>query len=121
MENKDAIIDRLTRQVETLLARISELEDEVARLKKDSNNSSKPPSSDIVKPKKATKRKCVKRKRGGQPGHKKHSRKPFTPDEIDHSFEYDLLGNDSKGLVPLNPLLIDSLDDILLLNGDSRK
>ncbi len=101
MENKDAIIDRLTQQVETLLARISELEDEVAKLKKDSNNSSKPPSSDIVKPKKAN-RKRVKRKRGGQPGHKKHSRKPFTPDEIDHSFEYELQAKDAEGLVPLD-------------------
>ena len=102
MENKDAIIDRLTRQVETLLARISELEDEVAKLKKDSNNSSKPPSSDIVKPKKAANRKRGKRKRGGQPGHKKRSRKPFTPDEIDHSFEYELQAKDAEGLIPLD-------------------
>ena len=51
MQDKDAIIAELIKQVETLMKRIQQLEEEVARLKKDSNNSSKPPSSDIVKPK----------------------------------------------------------------------
>ena len=51
MQDKDAIIAELTKKVETLMKRIQQLEEEVARLKKNSNNSSKPPSSDIVKPK----------------------------------------------------------------------
>ena len=51
MQDKDAIIADLIKQVETLVKRIQQLEEEVARLKKDSNNSSKPPSLDIVKPK----------------------------------------------------------------------
>ncbi len=51
MQDKDAVIAELTKQVQTLLKRIEQLEEEVARLKKDSNNSSKPPYSDIVKPK----------------------------------------------------------------------
>ena len=103
MDNKDAIIAELTKTVETLLKRIQELEDEVARLKKDSNNSSKPPSSNIVKPnKKLQKRKTKKRKRGGQPGHKKHTRKPFTADEIDDVIKYELHGKKLKGLIPLD-------------------
>jgi transposase len=117
MDNKDAIIiekdaiiaeqqatiAKLTKTIETLLKRIQKLEDEVARLKKDSNNSSKPPSSDIVKPNnKMRKRKTKKRKRGGQPGHKKHARKPFTTDEIDHTYEYELYGIDLVGLIPLD-------------------
>jgi transposase len=103
MDNKDAIIAELTKTVETLLKRIQELEDEVARLKKDSNNSSKPPSSDIVKPRtKVRRRTAKKRKRGGQPGHKKHTRKPFTADEIDDFVEYEFRGKDLEGLIPLD-------------------
>ena len=56
--------------VAPLLARIAELEQEIARLKKNSSNSSKPPSSDIVKPPRITLgRKNGKRRKGAQPGH----------------------------------------------------
>ena len=100
---KDAIIAELTKTIETLVKRIEVLENEVARLKKDSHNSSKPPSSDIVKLKKTVqKRTTKKRKRGGQPGHKKHTRKPFTADEIDQAFEYEFYEKDLDGLIPLD-------------------
>ncbi len=103
MQNKDAIIDELTKTIETLIKRIQQLEEEVARLKKDSNNSSKPPSSDIVKPKKNMGKKTTKkRKRGGQPGHRKHTRKSFTADEIDSIVEYELCDKDLDGLIPLD-------------------
>lgn len=110
MDNKDIIIAeqqaaiaKLTKTVDTLLKRIQELEDEVARLKKDSNNSSKPPSSDIVKPRTNVRKRTVKkRKRGGQVGHKKHTRKPFAADEIDHVIEYEFRGKDLDGLIPLD-------------------
>src|SRR6056297_1205469 len=103
INKQQATIAKLNKTIETLLKRIQELEDEVARLKKDSNNSSKPPSSDIVKPnKKLRKRKTKKRKRGGQPGHKKHTRKPFTADEIDNFVEYELREKDLDGLIPLD-------------------
>ena len=103
MQNKDAIIAELTKKVETLMKRIQQLEEEVARLKKNSNNSSKPPSSDIVKPKtNMQKRTSKKRKRGGQPGHRKHMRKPFAADEIDSVVEYEFRGKDLDGLIPLD-------------------
>ncbi len=103
MQDKDAIIAELIKQVETLMKRIQQLEEEVARLKKNSNNSSKPPSSDIVKPKiNVRKRTTKKRKRGGQPGHAKHSRKPFGTDEIDSVVEYELCGKALDGLIPLD-------------------
>jgi len=102
MDEKDAIIEKLTRQVTTLLARVEQLEDEIARLKKDSNNSSKPPSSDIVKPSQTARPTRGKRKRGGQPGHQKHSREPFAPEEIDHTIHYELPANEAHGLIPLN-------------------
>jgi len=103
MQDKDAIIAELTKKVETLIKRIQQLEEEVARLKKNSNNSSKPPSSDIVKPKtNMQKRTSKKRKRGGQPGHRKHTRKPFAADEIDSVVEYEFRGKDLDGLIPLD-------------------
>jgi len=52
-----------------LSKRVSKLEEEVAVLKKNSSTSSKPPSSDITKPK-HEQRQPGKRKRGGQKGHK---------------------------------------------------
>ena len=65
--------------------RIAALEKENAELRillakalKNSSTSSKPPSSDIVKPPKPpASTPGGKRKRGGQPGHLKHSRLPF--------------------------------------------
>jgi transposase len=84
-----------------LVARIAELEAEVARLKKNSSNSSKPPSSDIVKPPPPPlPAGASKRKIGGQPGHVKHEREPFTPDQIDRIVRHDR--PPYAGLVPLN-------------------
>ena len=70
---------------------------EVARLKKNSSNSSKPPSSDIVKP--PAPGGNSKRKIGGQPGHVKHERQPFTPDQID-----DIVRHDRPPYAALAPL-----------------
>ena len=53
-------------QIETLTARVKELED---RLNKDSHNSSKPPSSDGYKKKPVSLREPTERKPGGQQGH----------------------------------------------------
>ena len=68
-------------------------------MSKDSNNSSKPPSSDIVKPDRKV-RKKVKRKRGAQKGHKKKARPPFQAEQIDETFEYEYI--DAEGLIPLD-------------------
>jgi len=45
------VICELSRQVDLLQKRVEALECKVAELSKNSSNSSKPPSSDIVKPK----------------------------------------------------------------------
>ena len=83
--------------VAPLLARIAELEQEIARLKKNSSNSSKPPSSDIVKPPKPTvERKSGKRRQGAQPGHPRHERTPFMEEELDRQVTYELEGLDPK-------------------------
>jgi len=64
---------------------INALEEKLAKAQKHSGNSSKPPSSDIVKPRRKTDKKGRRRKPkiGGQPGHDRHARTPFSPDEID--------------------------------------
>ena len=74
-----------------LEARIAELEAQLAKARKNSSTSSKPPSSDIVKPPKPPIPKgAAKRKKGGQPGHPKHERPPFSPEDIDATHEYTM-------------------------------
>jgi len=84
---------RLEERTAKLEAELAEVNRKLAEAKKNSSNSSKPPSSDIVNPdpkqgaaaddkaegKGKGKR---KRKRGGQPGHPRHERTPFQPEEI---------------------------------------
>lgn len=73
-----------------LEARVAALEAELAKAKKHSGNSSKPPSGDIVNPPKKKNRRgrSKKRKGGGQPGHERHLRTPFTADELDHHWTW---------------------------------
>jgi transposase len=80
---RDEVITRLMAKVEALTARVAELE---ARLNQNSNNSSRPPSSDAPgtprQPKKPT-----GRRPGGQPGHKKHERALLRPEDVQHVVE----------------------------------
>jgi transposase len=62
-------------------ARIQKLQEQLAGTKKDSSNSSKPPSSDIVKPPK--KPSLRQRRLGGQKGHAPQQRPRFEPGDID--------------------------------------
>jgi len=83
--------ERLQRQVDALLERVAQLEAELAVARKNSANSSKPPSSDMAKPPRSAPNNGQvkgKRKRGGQPGHPRHERAPFAPDEIDQAWDY---------------------------------
>lgn len=71
--------------------RIQKLEALVAKLQKNSFTSSKPPSSDIVKPsRKPKKSRQGKRKKGGQPGHPKHERSPFKPEDLTQVHHHEL-------------------------------
>lgn len=93
---------RLQQQLEQLRAENQRLKDQIARLTRDSSNSSKPPSSDIVKPKKKDHRQARRnRKIGGQPGHSREERTPFGPDQIDRTIHHELSPARSRGLVPL--------------------
>jgi hypothetical protein len=97
MDDKDVIIAELralvadlTARLEAQAARIAELELALAKAKKDSTTSSKPPSSDITKPqpkKQPGRRK--KPKRGGQPGHERQLREPLPPERVDETIDYE--------------------------------
>jgi len=101
--DKNAIIKKQAAEIKMLKEIIAQLEEKIARLEKNSSNSSKPPSSDIVKPKKTTRKvSCKKRKRGGQFGHRKFSRLSFTPEQVDKVIEYELKDKDVVGLKPLD-------------------
>lgn len=81
---RDALIATLQDKAAELQAKLEKALDLIAKLQKNSSNSSKPPSSDIVsgKPKKAPKKR-KKRKRGAQKGHKACAREPFEHDRVD--------------------------------------
>ena len=89
---QEAEIADLKRQLAEALQRIAHLEQQLAAARKNSATSSKPPSSDIVKPKKPRGKGGKKRKRGGQPGHPRHERPEFPPGMIDKFFSYTLDG-----------------------------
>jgi len=114
--DKDAIIEKLIEENKLLREHIklleekiqlleeykTKLEERIAQLEKNSSNSSKPPSSDIVKPLKILHKLGKKRKRGGQHGHRKFSRQPFEPQQVDEVIEYELKDKDAVGLKPLD-------------------
>jgi transposase len=78
-----AQLDALAATVAQLQATITQLEGRLASARKDSSTSSKPPSSDLVKPPKpAAAPGEPARKIGGQPGHPKHERAAFPPEQV---------------------------------------
>jgi len=101
---RDGQIIELLEMVERQAKRIGELEIEIAKLKKNSANSSKPPSSDITKPasKDNREKRRGKRRRGGQQGHPKHERPMFDVDQVDKSYDYEFV--DPQDLQHLEPL-----------------
>jgi transposase len=82
---------KLEKELQELKVRLTQLEGELAKARKNSTNSSKPPSSDICKKKGSQKKdssESGKRKRGAQFGHPRHERKAFNESEIDLYFDY---------------------------------
>jgi len=80
---------RLQSQVVELQAENARLRNQLAAARKHSGNSSKPPSSDIVKPP-GQRRQKGKRRRGGQPGHPRQERSLLPPDQVEHFRSYKL-------------------------------
>ena len=106
LARRDARIATLESQNAQLLAKVNTLSEQVARLSKNASNSSKPPSSDIVKPPKSGPPSGA-RKAGGQPGHPGANR-PLLPLEridkiVDHYPSHDRSGRPLSGPVVGDP------------------
>ena len=87
---RDFIVEFLLekdKEIKVLKHRIDHLERIIVKLSKNSSNSSKPPSSDIVNPK-SKKKRSKKWKIGGQPGHPRSERSLFSTEDIDEFHEY---------------------------------
>jgi transposase len=82
-------VDALEAEIRSLRVELGGLQEQLAAAQKNSATSSKPPSSDIVKPPRAGDASSP-RSVGGQPGHPKHEREPFPPEQVTR-FEEHLL------------------------------
>ena len=101
-----AVFLAMQRRTADLEARVRDLE---ARLKLNSTNSSKPPSSDPVGMKRKPPAPPGKRKRGGQPGHRKAQRALVPPEQVAETIDcqptscrrcgHALAGEDSEPLI----------------------
>jgi transposase len=89
-ERVQARLDDLQTQLDSLRLENARLRELLAAARKDSSTSSKPPSSDIVKPQLAAPDPATPRTRGGQPGHPKHERLPFPPEQVQHNYLHPL-------------------------------
>ena len=78
----------LRQEVANLRAKLADLEAKLAKSQKNSGNSSKPPSSDIVKPPRPKGKR--KRQLGAQPGHPRQQRSPFEVAQVDECIDYSL-------------------------------
>ena len=85
LADRDREIERLSVQVAALLARVADLEE---KLRADSSNSSKPPSSDRPGAPRPPKKEPSGRRPGGQPGHKGTTRPLAPPEKVDHVNDY---------------------------------
>jgi len=81
-------VDAQHGQIEALQAAVARLQEQLASARKDSSTSSKPPSSDIVKPPKALSCQQTPRPRGAQPGHPRHERHLFPTDLVNDFFDH---------------------------------
>jgi transposase len=77
-----ALVAELRAENAALRARWAELETELAKARKNSRNSSKPPSSDNVRPAPAGPA-AGRRPSGAHAGHERHPREPFPPEQVD--------------------------------------
>ena len=92
LERRIAVLETqnadLAGRLEATLAENADLKRRLAAASKNSSNSSKPPSSDITKPPKPPTKDGGRRHLGGQPGHARHERTPFAPDQINQTIDY---------------------------------
>lgn len=104
LEAQQAHSEALTAALAQVQADLAQVQAQLAAARKDSSTSSKPPSSDIVKPPKPEPPQGqAKRRRGGQPGHPKHERLAFPPEALTappHDYVPELCPHCGLGLQP---------------------
>lgn len=105
----------LSDTVEAQRKQIKSLELKIAKLSKNSANSSKRPSSDdITKNNRKKNSKKGKGKIGGQPGHERNVREPFAEDEIDFFHPYIPTGcpvcDGHVDLLDMPPVIIQQME-----------
>jgi transposase len=124
-----ALLDAQEARLRALEATVTRLEAHLAAARKDSSTSSKPPSSDIVKPPKSELPEGQERRHiGGQPGHPKHERDAFPPESINGaSVDYHLdlcpcCGRDLQPMPTIEPRVIQQVDikDVPLESQEHR-
>src|ERR1700676_1976549 len=96
-------VTALEEQLAAQCAEVARLQKQLATARKNSSTSSKPPSSDIVKPPSPSTAAGHQRSAGGQPGHERHER-PLLPSEQltegSHAHVIDLCPSCGHGLEP---------------------
>ncbi len=101
-----ALVQSYEDRLSLLESRLNDLEN---RLKLNSTNSSKPPSSDPIGMKRRPPAPPSKKKRGGQPGHRKARRTLVPPEQVRETYEckpdtcrrcgHELAGDDPEPLI----------------------
>jgi transposase len=104
----------LSAKVTALEVELGRVREQLAAAKKNSATSSKPPSSDIVKPKPPENSDGQSRFLGGQPGHERHLREPFPLEQVTTFETHKLQACPECGgplrLNPANPRVIQQVD-----------
>jgi transposase len=105
---------RLQQQLTALQGRLERVEQELAAARKNSSTSSKPPSSDIVKPARPPSSDAESRSAGGQPGHRKHERPLFADELLAATYDHrlDVCPDCGGALRPSGfaPLIVEQVD-----------
>jgi len=124
-----AKLDAQAARLEAVEATVAHLQEQLAAARKDSSNSSRPPSSDIVKPPKPAPPEGQQGRRiGGQPGHPKHERTAFPPESIngpslDHRLDLcPACGHGLQRMLTIEPRVIQQVDiqDVPLIIQEHR-
>lgn len=112
------LVDEQSKRIDALLKEIDQLKLQLAKANKDSSNSSKSPSSDIIDADKGKKKnkpgRPRKRKIGGQPGRERKLREPLPPERIDETIEYEIEPDEVKRLQLVRTGQFDAIQHIEL-------
>ncbi len=120
------VLLEMSAKIDALQERVEEFERIVARLRKNSSNSSRPPSSDDITKPETKNKNGEKRRIGAQPGHPQNKRTPFPEEEIDKFHDYKLAScpdcNGEVTLLDKEPRIIQQVElkEIIVTKEEHR-